>query len=281
MEHASPATLFFLFIFVGPVVFSIYRAHYRSKPFIRRIAGIDAIDDAIGRTVELGRPIAFTSGLESISPLLYASLGALRYIAEKSAVFGSRIYVPCFDPEAMVVSDATVQSAFRNKHRFSKYDATSVRFLSNAQFAYASGYMGLVHRENVGAAFLFGSFAAESLILAEAGQHVGALQVAATTSNEQIPFFITSCDYTLIGEEIYAAGAYLSGDAVQTGSLRGQDIAKAIIFLLIIIGIITNTVLPFMSEPMVDAQTSFIDDFIAMSWDDLFAWFGNIYRTVF
>src|SRR5690606_18816415 len=96
--------------------------------------------------------------------------------------------------------------------------------------------------ENVGCAFLFGRFAAESLILAEAGQQIGAMQVAATTSPEQVPFFLTTCDYTVIGEELYAAGAYLSGDPVQTGSLKGQDMAKTVIALLILFGVAQATV---------------------------------------
>jgi hypothetical protein len=247
------------------VLLFIRRANVGQKLFVRRIAGIDAVDDAIGRTVELGRPICFTSGLAGISPLFYASLGVLRYIAEKAAVFGSQLFVPSYDPEAMVLSDATVQSAYRKKRRFSKYDPTSVRFLSTEQFAFASGYMGLVHRENVGAAFLFGSFAAESLILAEAGQQIGALQVAATQSNEQIPFFITACDYTLIGEELYAAGAYLSKDPVQTGSLRGQDFAKLLILAIVLIGVVVETVLTINQG----APSSFMRDLMALDWSSI------------
>lgn len=241
MEHATPAVLLLIVLFVGPVLFYIHRAKQGGTIFIRRIPGIDAIDQAIGRSVELGRPMSFTSGLAGISPLLYACLGVLRHIARKAAVFSAKLFVPSFDPESMVLADATIQNAYRSERKFSKYDPTSVRYLSSEQFAFASGYMGMIHREKVAGAFLFGTFAAESLILAEAGQQVGAIQVAATVSNEQIPFFITTCDYTLIGEELYAAGAFLSGDPVQTGSLRGQDVAKAFILLLITFGIVQAT----------------------------------------
>ena len=241
MEHANPFAIIFIIFVLTLVLYFIYRAKHGVQVFIRRIPGIDAIDEAVGRSVELGRPLSFTSGLISIGPLFYASLGVLRYIAQKAAAFSSRLFVPCYDPEVMILSDATLQNAYKQEKRFTQYDPTSVRYLSNNQFAYASGYMGLIHRENVGGAFLFGSFAAESLILAEAGQQIGAMQVAATTSNEQIPFFITACDYTLIGEELFAAGAYLSRNPVQTGSLKAQDVIKVAIVVLILLGVAEAT----------------------------------------
>jgi hypothetical protein len=167
-----------------------------------------------------------------------------------------------------VLTDATLQNAYRSENKFSQYDSSSLRFLSEEQFAYASGYMGLIHRENVGAAFLFGRYAAESLILAEAGQQIGAVQVAATTSPEQVPFFITACDYTLIGEELYAAGAYLSEDPVQTGSLRGQDFGKLLFFVLILFGVFQATYYSVKSgHPVVEEVP--LKTWLSSDWADL------------
>lgn len=228
-------------LFVAPVLLSIWRAKQGEKIFVRKIPGVDALDDAVGRAVELGRPVSFTTGGAGVGPVLYACLGVLAHVARRVAKLRHRLLVPCNDPEGFVLTSRTVEAAFRQERALSRYDHESVRFLSSEQFAYASGYMGMIHRENVGSALMFGTFAAESLILAEAGQQVGAMQVAATVSNEQIPFFICSCDYTLIGEELFAAGAYLSQDPVQTGSLRGQDFAKFIVLLLVILGSVQAT----------------------------------------
>ena len=71
--------------------------------------------------------------------------------------------------------------------------------------------------------FLRGLFYAESLILAETGNSVGAIQIAGTSEAAQLPFFVAACDYTLIGEELFAASAYLTGEPQQLGSLKGQD----------------------------------------------------------
>ncbi|MEO0085895.1 MAG: DUF6754 domain-containing protein, partial [candidate division WOR-3 bacterium] len=51
----------------------------------------------------------------------------------------------------------------------------------------------------------------------------------------QLPFFITACDYTLIGEELYAASAYLSREPLLLGAVKGQDFAKSLVILLIVL----------------------------------------------
>jgi len=99
----------------------------------------------------------------------------------------------------------------------------------------------MMHREKVAANFLFGEHAAEAMVIAESGATVGAMQVAGTTNVYQLPFFIVSCDYTLIGEDEYAAAAYLSPDPVQKGIIFGQDITKIICVALILIGSILST----------------------------------------
>lgn len=242
VDHATPGMLLLLVLLIGPVLYYIKRAKAGAEIFVRRIAGIDAVEEAIGRSAELGRPIIFSTGLTSINPVLYACLGVLAYVSKRAAEFKSRFIVPQYNPEAMAVVEDTVRDAYRSAGKSSAFDPQSIVFLSESQFAYASGYMGIVHRERVSTAFLFGYFAAESLILAEAGQQVGAMQVAASVSPEQVPFFICTCDYTLIGEELYAASAYLSREPIQLGSLCAQDLAKLIFLILIVIGVMIATI---------------------------------------
>ncbi len=240
-QQATPFALIFIFFTVFTLIFYFYLAKKGKNIFVRKIGGIDAIDEVVGRSVELGRPISFTSGLAGVGPVFYACLGVLRHIARKVARLNAKLFVPCSDPEVLVLSDVTVQNAYKKEKRFANYDLNTVRYLSSSQFAFSSGYIGLIQRENVGGAFLFGTYAAESLVLASAGQQIGAMQVAATTSNEQIPFFVTTCDHTLIGEELFAAGAYLSKDPIQTGSLRTQDIIKVFLLTLIFTGTCIST----------------------------------------
>jgi hypothetical protein len=140
-------------------------------------------------------------------------------------------------------------------------------YLSDEQFAFASGYIGITHREQPGAAFLFGSFAAESLILSEAGQQVGAAQVAASVSPEQVPFFVCTCDYTLIGEELFSASAYLSKEPVLVGSLYAQDRAKVGIMILIVVGILFETMKQVV--PSLRAIPDLVSLLISFHWSAL------------
>jgi hypothetical protein len=111
-----------------------------------------------------------------------------------------------------------------------------VFYVTDSQFGYAAAVDGIMIREKPATNFFLGMFWAESLILAETGASTGAIQIAGTDAVTQLPFFITACDYTLIGEELYAASAYLSNEPLLVGSLKGQDWAKALIWILLLIG---------------------------------------------
>jgi len=200
--------------------------------------------------------------MTDVSPLLYACLGILKYVAKLSAKVKIPVLLPVRDPEAIALVDATMKSAYQEEGRLANYDPSRIRFLSSDQLAYASGYQGIVHRENAGACFLFGSFAAEPLILSEAGSKLGAKQIAGTVSNEQIPFFVVSCDYTLLGEELYATSAYLSGDPVQVGSLRGQDFSKLFILLVFVLGVLIKSLHNF----EVLSLDNYIESVISAGW---------------
>ena len=94
-----------------------------------------------------------------------------------------------------------------------------------------------------------GAFFAESLILAETGNSIGAIQIAGTAMPSQLPFFVAACDYTLIGEEFFAASAYLSGQPDQLGSLKGQDVGKLIVGVFLVIGCALASFAAFSDEP--------------------------------
>ena len=263
IEHATPVILILMLALVGPVLYYIKIAKAGANLYVRRIPGIDAIDEASARAAEVGRPVAFSLGLSGIGPVLYACLGVLYYVAQKAAVFKSKLLVPQSAPEVMAIAEDTVHDAYRDASKLSQFDPSSVMYLSDEQFAYAAGYVGMVQRENVASAFLFGSFAAESLILAEAGQQIGAMQVSATVSPEQVAFFICTCDYTLIGEELFAASAYLTREPVQLGSLIAQDRAKLLFVLMIVAGVLIATL-----NSIFGWNISNLDTYILKSWEE-------------
>jgi len=221
------------------VVYFIYHARRGKEFFMRRIPGLEAVDEAIGRATEMGRSVLYVLGLGGISGIAtIASMNILGQVARKVSEYGISLCVPCNDPIVMNTVREIVKSSYLDAGHPDAYNEDDVFFLTESQFAYAAGVDGMMVRERPAAIFYQGSFYAESLILAETGSSVGAIQIAGTDSDAQLPFFITACDYTLIGEELYAASAYLSKNPLLLGSLKGQDYGKAFFIGTIIIGII-------------------------------------------
>lgn len=247
MTHASDSIGSALLVVVWSllVLYFVITAQRGRRYFIRRIPGLNAIDEAVGRATEMGRPILMVPGLsdlkDDVVPL--QALMIFSHIIKASATFGNRIILPCAYSSVYTVADDVVRDSYAAVGRPELYDPDSVRFISDRQFAFASGVAGIIHREKVAASFLFGNFFAEALIFAESGQQVGAIQVAGTPQTTQIPFFIASCDYTIIGDEYYAASAYISREPTLLGSLVGQDWSKMIIYAMVVIGVIGATVL--------------------------------------
>lgn len=241
MKTASWLSGILFFAILGILTVMIVTARRGRQLHLRRIPGMDAIDEATGRATELGRPMLVTFGLVDIPTygvIAMQALLVLSHIARLAARFGNRLLVPCADVPIYVLCDQVVREAYRAEGKEEAYRADDVRFLSDRQFAYAAGTVGIMNRERVGSTFYFGYFFAESLLLAEEGQHIGALQISGTPATTQIPFFIAATDYVIIGDEYYAASAYLSKEPTLLGSLVGQDISKAIIIAFVLVGIL-------------------------------------------
>ncbi|MEO0091802.1 MAG: fibronectin type III domain-containing protein [candidate division WOR-3 bacterium] len=237
--------VFFTLLFTFLIVFFINRAKKGVKLFVRKIAGLLAVEEAVGRATEMGKPILYVPGLTGISDVAtIAAMNILGEVAKKIATYDSQLIVPNTDPIVFTVAQEVVKQAYTQAGRPDAFKPDSVYFVTDSQFAYAAAVDGIMTREKPATNFFMGYFYAEALILAETGASTGAVQIAGTDSVMQLPFFIVACDYTLMGEELYAASAYLSREPLLLGGLIGQDWGKAIIALILIvatiIGLLTN-----------------------------------------
>ena len=180
----------------------------------------------------MGKPILFVPGIGGITDIeTIASMVILNRVARKAAEYDTPIYVPCCDPIVMTTAQEIVKEGYIRAGRPDAFNPDYVNFITQDQFGYTAGVNGLMMREKPGSIFLLGYFAAESLLLAETGHETGAIQIAGTAQASQLPFFVTACDYTLIGEEFFAASAYLSREPILIGTLIGQDWGKIVILL--------------------------------------------------
>ena len=237
--HTGKIPLFIaMLLFSAAILGSIYQARSGKDVFVRRIPGLEAVDEAIGRATEMGRSILYVLGLGSVDNVAtIASMTILGQVARRTADYETPLRVPCNDPIVLNVVREMVQTSYLDEGRPDAYQEENIFYLTGDQFAYAAGVDGMMIREKPAAVFLQGTFFAESLLMAETGNSIGAIQIAGTDSEHQLPFFIAACDYTLIGEELYAASAYLSREPMLLGSLRGQDWGKVVIFVTIILGV--------------------------------------------
>jgi len=237
--------LFGTVLFILIVIYFISKAKKGHHLFIRKIAGLAAVDEAVGRATEMGRPILFVPGIASISDIpTIAALNILAEVSKRTAEYDTPIIVPNRDPVVYTVAQEIVKESYNQIGRPDAFNHDSVFYLTDNQMGFASGVDGIIAREKPATNFFLGYFAAEALIIAETGATTGAIQIAGTDQVTQLPFFITACDYTLMGEELYAASAYLSRQPMLLGTLKGQDWSKALIGLLMVVGVVLSFINP-------------------------------------
>ena len=225
------------------VLFFVQKARGGAALFIRKIPGLEAVDDAVGRATEMGRPVLFVPGIETVSEVgTLAALTILGHVAKRVATHGTRLDVPVADPIVMTTAQEIVRTAYAEVGQLDTYDPNRIAYLTYDQFGYTAGVDGIMVRDRPEAVFLLGTFYAESLILAETGHAIGAIQIAGTKETSQLPFFVAACDYTLIGEELFAASSYLSREPVMLGSLKGQDLTKMAIVYTIVFAFVVGTI---------------------------------------
>ena len=228
--------------FGGLVFFAISYAK-RHEIFLRRIPGLDAVDEAIGRATELGKPILYLTGAHDLhDPSTIAAAVILGKVAKRAALYETELMVPHREPITMAVCQEITKQAYLEAGKPDLFKEDANFFITSDQFSYTAAVDGIMLRKKPAANFFMGHYFAESLLLTETGASTGAIQIAGTDADHQLPFFVTTCDYTLIGEELYAASAYLSKESVQIGTLRGQDIGKAVILAALAVGTVLATV---------------------------------------
>lgn len=212
----------------------------QGKPlFLRKIPGLDAVEEAVGRATEMGRPVLFVPGIAELDEIeTIAGISILGRVAKITAQYETPLNVPVRYPLVLAAGQEVVEQAYIEAGKKDLYDKDTVRYVAGEQFAFTATVNGYMMRERPATNIYMGAFFAESLLLAETGNAAGSIQIAGTARPEQLPFFIAACDYTLMGEELYAASAYLSKEPVMTGGLKGQDFIKILITICILLGVI-------------------------------------------
>lgn len=232
----------FTLVVGGTIMFSIRRAERGHPPRVRRLPAVDAIAEVVGRAVELGRPVLFVPGSRDLDNVqTIAGLAVLGEVAGLAARLECQLQVPTSRSLVLAAARDTCRNAYLAAGRPEAWRDDTVSYVSDDQLGLAARVDGIIARDRPAACLLFGFFGAESLLIAEAGAQAGAIQIAGTAEKSQLPLFVAACDYTLIGEELFAASACLTGEPALLGTLRGQDLGKAFAAACLIAGALLAT----------------------------------------
>ena len=189
----------------------------------------------------MGRPILYVPGIMDMNEVeTVAGVVVLGHVANMTAQYETELDVPVARAIVMQSARQVTKEAYLTQGRPEMYNEDMVHYITDDQFAYAAAVNGIMQRDEPAACLYMGKFFAESLLFAETGNSIGAIQIAGTGSQTQIPFFVTACDYTLMGEEFFAASAYLSKEPELIAGITAQDIIKVILVGFILLSIVSR-----------------------------------------
>lgn len=232
----------FLLIFVGLLVYFTTRAAAGRIPALRRIHAFEALKGFTGRAVEAGRALHLSLGVGSVANETtadsLAGLGVLNYLAEQAAVTGVPPTVSMADPTVMLFAQNALRAAHADDPEGAEQAYQNIRWIAPQPAAYAAGVMSLLSIEQTEANVMVGNFGDEYLLMGETAARRGTGHIGGASNPNTLPFIYASAEEILLGEEIYAAGAYLQQRPSHIGSLISQDTMRWVIFLVILIGIL-------------------------------------------
>lgn len=231
--------LLFLLIFGALiVVFSfVYRVQKRSN--LRVIPAFQHLRRAIDLAVEDGSRVHVSIGRADItgpnSAAALVALSMLHRVTQIAADSDRPPVVTTGDGALAILAQDTLRSAFQSLGTIENYSPTYGRAAGLTPFSYAAGAFPIIRDEHVSANFLLGSFGHELAFISTAAGRKPIVTLAGADSLPAQSILYVTADDQLIGEEVYAAGAYLDAGAMHIASLRAQDVIRWLLVAFIII----------------------------------------------
>ncbi|HUE98534.1 MAG TPA: DUF6754 domain-containing protein [Anaerolineales bacterium] len=230
------------------VVFTLWRR--RSPASMRLIEAYERLNRSVGLAVENGTRLHISLGRGNFFTArggsALAGLAMLRRLAERTSVSDRPPIVTAGDASLAILSQDTLQSGYRAVGAEEQYRFSTGRLTGLTPFSYAAGTLPTIQDENVSATIVLGDLGTEAGLLTEAADRENTSLIAASDNLSAQSVFFVSSQEPLIGEELYAAGAYVGAGASHEASLNVQDILRWLIIAAIIIG----SLLKFVGAPI-------------------------------
>lgn len=211
----------------------------------RPIRAFERMRDAIGRSIESGERVHISLGTGPVAGVeagpglaglaLLARLVAITRISDLPTIASTG------DGALMLLAQASMRAASRSGPASIIPDEERGRMIAATPFSYAAAIAPLVETEGVSSHFLFGRFRQEAALVALFGGQKGATVIGGTDDVLGQALLFATADYPAIGEEFYAAPAYLGGERAQRAGLRAEDSVRMLLIIAILIGTILKT----------------------------------------
>jgi hypothetical protein len=236
-------SLIILLIIIGSAIYFIIQARSgKAVRPVRRVPALDAIDEAVGRATEMGRPVLQCFGEYDINhaehgPAVLASISLTSFISRLCAERGVEFIAVSPYPTTIPAAREAVEQSYESVGKREEFKSENIRYIAG-QLTYGAYVDEVMETEKPAVSISVGPFQAGATYIAEIPKRHGAFTIGGSNRAFSIPFFAVSCDYTVIGEELFAASAYLEQDPAKIASLAGSDIGKLIYIGLVIVGVI-------------------------------------------
>jgi hypothetical protein len=237
----------FLALFGGLLLFfTTLAARKGAAPAIfRNIEAFQSLPDTVGHAVETGRRLHISLGSGSIggqdTAAALAGLTVLDQISAVAVVSDKPPVVTTADGTAALLAQDVLRQVYARQNALPRYDPTSARVAGLSADSFGAALTSLVKDESVGGTILIGSVGPEAVLFAEAGQRANITTLAGSDDPATQALLFASADYPLIGEDLFAGGAYIGRHPAHVASLRAQDVLRIVIGVVILIGFIAKT----------------------------------------
>lgn len=232
--------LAFVVVFIFLMIILAVASRNQPKQNLREISAFTRLGRAIGLAVEAGKRMHITLGWGGLIDLKGASalvgLTILERITRLASISDRPPVATSGDGVLGILSQDTLSGTYKAVGAGFQYDPTSGRVTGLTPVSYAAGAMPVIYDEQVSATILAGHFGSEAALITDAAERNDSLSVAGSDSITATSVFIAAAQEPVIGEELFAAGAYINAGPVHASSLRTQDIFRWVLVGAILIG---------------------------------------------
>jgi len=232
--------LAFLLLFVVFMLVFAFLTRKRPAYNLREIPVFRRLGHAIGLAVEAGTRLHLTLGNGNLSGTQGASavigLTILERIARTASISDRPPIATSGDGSLGVLSQDVLYNAFRSIGASNLYKPAGGQVSGLTPFSYAAGTLPAIFDEHISTTILSGHFGSEVALITDASDRTGALTLAGTEDLPAQAVLYAAAQEPLIGEELFAAGAYLNAGPLHTASLRTQDVLRWVLILAILLG---------------------------------------------